>query len=61
MTAARTIALFKNDITRTITDTVDKMYIVHDGDAIKVLAEVDFRLRQNWGITHAEWIAAQGN
>jgi uncharacterized protein YpuA (DUF1002 family) len=55
MTAQRTIFLFKNDIRRTIDDTVAKMNVLHNGDEVKVIDEVAHRLQTVWGITLADW------
>jgi hypothetical protein len=62
MTSARTIALFRNDIALTVKDTMIKANYIHATDedsAIKVLAEVDHRLKIVWGISLDEWNAAQ--
>ena len=59
MTAARTIALFRNDIRAMVVDTARKAEVLFNGDADKVRGEIDFRLRAIWKITLDEWDAAQ--
>ncbi len=59
MTVARTIALFRNDIALTVSDTRRKMAVVFNGDEAKITGEIDFRLQEIWKISLADWNAAQ--